>query len=112
MKKFVREVVAIIKGDDAEATGLKILRQADSALNTQIYSLRGDTMILEDSVTEAETNLKLALHNNGELITDRNLYVRNLLNAKNKLTEAKETLEIHLEKIKFLEEQQEEINED
>ena len=47
-KSFVKEVVAILKGDDAEATAQKILRQADSAFKTQIASLTGDTIALED----------------------------------------------------------------
>ena len=105
MKSFVKEVVAIISGDNAEATGQKILRQADSALKTQIASLNGDTISLEDKVEDAKEALRLARVNNGKLITDRNEYVRNLLNAKNALTDAEEALEIHLEKIAFLQEQ-------
>jgi exonuclease VII small subunit len=102
MKSFVKEVVAIIAGDNAEATGQKILRQADSALKTQIASLNGDTIALEDSIEDALEGLKLARVNNGKLITDRNQYVRNLLEAKNKLTDAQDALEAHLEKIAFL----------
>lgn len=105
MKSFVKEVVAIISGDNAEATGQKILRQADSALKTQIASLNGDTISLEDKVEDAKETLRLARVNYGKLITDRNEYVRNLLNAKNALTDAEEALEIHLEKIAFLQEQ-------
>ena len=105
MKSFVKEVVAIISGDNAEATGQKILRQADSALKTQIASLNGDTISLEDKVEDAKEALRLARVNNGKLITDRNEYVRNLLNAKNALTDAEEAFEIHLEKIAFLQEQ-------
>lgn len=105
MKSFVREVVAIISGDNAEATGQKILRQADSALKTQIASLNGDTISLEDRVEDAKETLRLAKVNYGKLITDRNEYVRNLIFAKNALTDAEEALEIHLEKITFLQEQ-------
>jgi hypothetical protein len=102
MKSFVKEVVAILQGDNAEATGQKILRQADSGLKTQIASLNGDTIALEDSIEDALEGLKLARVNNGKLITDRNQYVRNLLEAKNKLTDAQDALEAHLEKIAFL----------
>ena len=102
MKSFVKEVVSILKGDDAEATGQKILRQADSALKTQIASLTGDTIALEDAVEDAKENLRLARVNNGVLITDRNQYIRNLLSAKNGLTNAEEALEAHAEKIAFL----------
>jgi hypothetical protein len=102
MKSFVKEVVAILQGDNAEATGQKILRQADSALKTQIASLNGDTITLEDTVEYAQENLRIARVNNGKLITDRNVYVRSLLEAKNKLTDAQDALEAHLEKIAFL----------
>jgi chromosome segregation ATPase len=105
MKSFVKEVVAIINGDNAEATGQKILRQADSALKTQIASLNGDTISLEDKLEESQEKLRLAKVNNGELITDRNQYVQNLINAKNQLTDSEENLENHLEKIAFLQEQ-------
>jgi N-methylhydantoinase B/oxoprolinase/acetone carboxylase alpha subunit len=105
MKSFVKEVVAIISGDNAEATGQKILRQADSALKTQIASLNGDTISLEDKVEDAQEALRLVRVNNGKLITDRNQYVRNLLDAKNALILSEETLEVHLEKIAFLQEQ-------
>lgn len=105
MKSFVKEVVAIISGDNAEATGQKILRQADSALKTQIASLNGDTISLEDRVEDAQEALRLARVNNGKLITDRNDYVRNLLIAKRSLIDAEEALEVHLEKIAFLQEQ-------
>lgn len=105
MKSFVKEVVAILKGDDAEATGQKILRQADSAFKTQIASLTGDTIGLEDKLEDAKENLRLARLNNGVVISDRNNYVRNLLNAKNALTEAEEELENHFAKLTFLQEQ-------
>ena len=105
MKSFVKEVVAILQGDNAEATAQKILRQADSAFKAQIASLNGDTIALEDRMEDAKEKLRLAKLNNGEQITDRNQYIRNLLNAKNALTEAEEVLEIHKETIEFLMEQ-------
>jgi hypothetical protein len=105
MKSFVKEVVAILKGDDAEATGQKILRQADSAFKTQIASLTGDTIALEDKLEDAVEALRLARLNNGKVISDRNSYVRNLLDAKNNVTSAEEALEAHNAKLVFLKEQ-------
>lgn len=107
MKSFVKEVISLIQGDNAEATAQKILRQADSALKTQLASLNGDTIALEDKVEDAIEALRLARLNNGQLITDRNQYVRDLLNAKNTLIQAEEALEAHKEKIAFLTEQHE-----
>lgn len=94
----------------AEATGQKILRQADSAIKSQIASLNGDTISLEDAVTSAKEAEDLALINNAQLITSRETYVRSLLTAKNKTTEAEEALKLHLEKIAFLNSKLEAIN--
>ena len=104
-KSFVKEVIAILKGDDAEATGQKILRQADSAFKTQIASLTGDTISLEEDVEEAKESLRLARLNNGELISNRNNYISNLLSSQNKLVDAEEALEAHFSKLNFLQEQ-------
>ncbi len=105
VKSFVKQFVAVIKGDDAQAQAQKVLRQADSALKSQIASLTGDTITLEDSVTAAKEKQVLASVNNGKSITDRAYYVSGLLTAKNSVTQAEEALKEHLEKITFLEAQ-------
>ena len=102
VKSFVKQFAAFVKGDDVEAQAQKVLRQADSALKSQIASLTGDTITLEDAVTAAEEKEQLATINNGKPITDRNYYVSGLLSAKNQVTIAQETLEAHQEKIAFL----------
>lgn len=102
MKSFVKEFVAKIKGDDAEALAQKALRQADSALKTQIATLTGDTITFEDRVEAAKEGQANARINGGNPITDRELYVENLLEAKNEVTEAEEALALHKEKIAFL----------
>jgi hypothetical protein len=104
-KSFVKEIVALLKGDDAEATGQKVLRQADSAFKTQIASLTGDTIALEDRLEDAKENLRLTRLNFGLQITDRNSYIRSLLDAKNLLTSTEEALEAHNAKLDFLREQ-------
>jgi hypothetical protein len=104
-KSFVKEIVALLKGDDAEATGQKVLRQADSAFKTQIASLTGDTIALEDRLEDAKENLRLTRLNFGLQITDRNSYIRSLLDAKNLLTSSEEALEAHIAKLDFLREQ-------
>jgi hypothetical protein len=103
VKSFVKEFAAILKGDNAEATAQKALRQADSALKTQIASLKGDTIVVEDALTTAQEVQALARVNNGKAITNREGYVRGLLDAKNNVTYAEEALKTHNEKIAFLE---------
>lgn len=104
-KSFVKEIISLLKGDDAEATGQKVLRQADSAFKTQIASLTGDTIALEDRLEDAKEALRLARLNNGQLIGDRNSYIRSLLQAQNVIVEAEEALEAHNNKLQFLREQ-------
>lgn len=104
-KSFVKEIVALLKGDDAEATGQKVLRQADSAFKTQIASLTGDTIALEDRLEDAKEALRLARLNNGQLIGDRNSYIKSLLQAQNVIVDAEEALEAHNNKLAFLREQ-------
>lgn len=102
VKSFVKQFVAVVKGDDAEAKGQKVLRQADSALQSQIASLKGDTITLEDKLLSAQEAQDLARVNNGNAIASREAYVRNLLDAKNNVTYAEEALKAHKEKIAFL----------
>ena len=103
MKSFVRQFIAVVTGDNAEAVAQKALRQADSALQSQIASLKGDTIGLEDAVTAAKEAEELATVNNGKTITNRESYVRGLLDSKNAVTVAEERLKDHKEKIAYLE---------
>ncbi|MEI6186953.1 MAG: hypothetical protein WCP46_00430 [Alphaproteobacteria bacterium] len=95
--------MAKIQGDDATAKAEKAFRQADSAIRTQVNSLKGDVIAKEDAVTEAQERQAEARINNGQPITNRDAYVRALLDAKNAVTKAEQDLEIHNAKIAFLE---------
>lgn len=112
MKSFVKEFIAVVVGDDATAKGEKVFRQASSALNTQIASLKGDLISKEDALEEAKDAQKLARVNKGNFITDRNDYVAQLLSAKNTVTQAEEALELHKKKIAFLESELASLNAD
>lgn len=105
VKSFIRQFAALIQGETAEVQAEKVYRQASSALNTQIASLGGDTIQMEDKVTDSKEALELARINHGKPITDRNSYVSQLLSKKNGVTIAEEELESHLTKIKFLQEE-------
>lgn len=103
VKSFVRQFIATVKGDDVQITAEKVFRQADSALRTQIASLKGDVIAKEDAVTEAKEARDQARINNGQKITNRDYYVEGLLSAKNNVTKAEQALKAHTEKIEFLE---------
>lgn len=102
VKSFVKQFVATVKGDDVTVKAEKAFRQASSALKSQISALEGDTINLEDKVTDNKEAQSLARINSGIPIADRENYVSRLLGAKNKVTEAEETLGTHLAKIDFL----------
>lgn len=102
---FVKQFIALVKGDEAEVRALKIWRQAESAFKVQIAALGGDLIRKEDAVTQAEENLSKRLVNNGNEITDRDAYIANLISAKESLKQAERQLAAHKETIAFLEEQ-------
>ena len=100
---FVDLVIALITGDDARATALKIQKKAKAALVAQIAVKKSVTLSLEDTVENCEEALITARLNGGNLITDTESYIRHLLVADNKLLTANRELTAHLDTIKFLE---------
>ena len=105
LNSFIKQFVAIVKGDDVEAQAQKAWRSAESALKTHIASAEGDIIALEDAVEQAKENLKEARVNSGYLIMDRQQYIENLIRAKNNLLVAEEELDTHMEHIAFLKEE-------
>ena len=101
---FVKSFLALVKGDTAEATALKIKDRSSNALKAQISNLDGDTMDFEECVTKAQEELEKATLNYGLEEFDKKQYVDKLLHTKNNLTNAEEALEVHLETIAFLKE--------
>lgn len=102
VKSFINEFISVIKGDDVQAKSEKVFRQVSSALNTHISNMNGDTINFEDKIAEAKENLTLVRYNKGEFVVNRDQYIRDLLAAKNSLTEAEEALEKHQAKLDFL----------
>lgn len=111
LKSFVATFVALVKGDDAEALAQKTLRRGDNALKSQIAACDGQEIDFEDRLAQAEENLQKALVNNGRDHFDKDTYIANILNAKNKLTEEQEAWDLHKEKTAFLKECLEAIQE-
>ena len=105
LNSFTKQFVAIIKGDDAEAKGLKNWRKAESGLKVQIASLNGDLIAKEDNVSTAQEYLDKARVNHGNDINDRDAYISELISAKEKLTKAEKELKAHKDTIAFLEEE-------
>ena len=77
---------------------MEVLREANLDFANQIQ-------YLEDRLEDAKENLRLTRLNHGLQITDRNSYIRSLLDAKNLLTSSEEALELHNAKLDFLREQ-------
>lgn len=99
-KLFLKEVVARLKGDDAEAKGAKIARKAVGAVEAQIASLKYKKVDLDGKVEEAEEAL-----NNAKFPTDfpskAEYYIENILEAQKALDQAKENVEANVAASKF-----------
>ena len=87
---FVKEVVARIKGDDAEVLGAKIARKAISAIEGQIAALQAKLVDAEDAVETATEQLKDAMYPS-VMITDNKAYCDAIVRAQDNL-QAKQTL--------------------
>ena len=99
---FVKEVIARLKGDNAEALGAKIARKAISSVEGQLAALKARQVDLEDQVEDAEEALKVAKFPI-EMITDNQGYVSNIRRKLDALEEAKTNLADVKESIKFFE---------
>lgn len=89
---FVKEVVARISGNDAEAIAQYNYRKATSALKSQIASAEAKIVDLESNLEEAETRYKDAIYC-ATKITDNSEYIRSIKYAKENVNKAKEELE-------------------
>jgi len=107
VKSFVKSFVALVQGDSAEAQAQKTFRQVQSALNTQIAVMTGDLVSKEEAVSDAQEAFGKAVINNGRELSsgDRTGYVRNLISAKNSVSNAQGELDEHKETLQFLKDQ-------
>jgi len=102
---FVKNVISILSGDNAEETGIKIQKRASAILSAQIAAKVAATLSLEDTVETLKLRLTEARLNSGQLIIDNNKYVQKLLDTQYELKVAENSLEEHLSDVTFLEEQ-------
>jgi sugar diacid utilization regulator len=105
MNTFVKQIIAMITGDTATETAMKIKRQAESALKVQIANREAETVNLESAVEDAKAEQLKAFVNYGktmETTEARAEYVRTLVSAEQRISDAEEALETHLTTLEFL----------
>lgn len=91
-KLFIKEVIARIKGDDAEVMATKIARKAMVAVESQIAALRSKEVDVESVVEDREealSNAKFPI----EQIRDSQEYIQGISSTQSELDEAKVELE-------------------
>ena len=103
VSSFIAQFKAVVNGDNASVKAEKAWRQANAAINSQIYTLKGKTVGLENEVDRKEESLASARVNGGQPIENDNYYVNNLISAKNNLALAEKELKKHNELVEFLE---------
>lgn len=91
-KTFIKEVIARLKGDDAEVKAAKISRKAISAVEGQLAALNSKKVDLENTVEDAAEFLNNAKYPI-ELISDNQSYIRGIEKAQKAYDEAVENLE-------------------
>lgn len=106
---FVKQFIALVKGDDAAALAESTKRKANAALTEKISKLTGDIVDREEAVKETEEALQKAKLNYGTAITSRPDYIATLLQAKVKHQEAIEALEETQYNLDFLKEMKKDI---
>jgi hypothetical protein len=95
-----KEIVARIKGDDAEATAAKVARKAISAFNAQIAAQEAKLVDDQTAVENAETALEDAIYVK-EVPTDNKAYCQTIVFAQSRLDNANATLKSTEESITY-----------
>lgn len=97
---FINQVIARLKGDNAEVLANKIARKGLSAVEGQLASLNSKRVDLESAVEDAEEAL-IAAKFPIELISSNEMYIKEILSAQNKLNNAKAELQATEEAIVY-----------
>lgn len=105
VSSFINQFMAAVKGDDAKVLAERNWRKANSALKSAIPSSEGETIRFEDELEAAKEALKKARVNNGEDITNSNLYITKILQARQAVEDTQENLELHMKKVASLNEE-------
>lgn len=101
-KLFIAQVVAKLKGDDAEAKAAKNARKALSAVEGQLAALRAREVDLENNVEDANEALNNAKFPT-ELITSNTYYIASIQKAQSAYDTAVSSLDEVKESIVYFE---------
>ena len=88
LSSYMKEALAIIKGDTAEAIAAKNERKGKSAFDSQIAALKAKLVDDESAVEDAQERLKEAYYPS-HIISDAKYYVQNVVEREEALEYAK-----------------------
>jgi hypothetical protein len=103
INSFVSEVIARLKGDSPKAVAEKNFRMADSAINSQIATLKAKTVKDENMLEDAKEALKNAKYPT-DPIRDTEEYIRNIVTAQEAVDKAQKEADATIKSIKYFEE--------
>ncbi len=102
IKNSLKLFIAIMKGDDAEVAGLKVISKAESIFTAELSQLDYKKHELVDNLEKAEEHATKALVNFGKPDVDRETYLAAIYSADNAITTAKEEIAEHERLVKLI----------
>lgn len=90
-QNYVKEVLALLKGDDVKAIAAKNARKSISAIEGQLAALKAKEVDIENTIEDAQENLHLAKFQT-VLITDNQAYIKNIQKAQETFDQAEQEL--------------------
>lgn len=109
MSKFEEKFKSVVNADKSEIGAKKSWNIVNSAFVAKLALLNSELTELQFVKAEAEEKLESAKINSGENILNRDSYLINLVNCKNKLNDIENQITELEETIKFLTETYEEL---
>ena len=109
MSKFEEKFKALVSEDKSEMEAKRSWSVVESAFVSKLAILKSDLIGLEIEEEDVKDTLEKAKVNAGKVITDRTVYLQNLIGCKNQLSDIENKITELKETIKFLEETHEEL---
>lgn len=110
VSKFIKQTIALITGDDAEKTAVRIERKASVALKSELTLQEQEVVNFQEQLIDAEEAITAALSNNGDLITDSERYMERLIQLKEKAIQIEGEIENRELIVSYLQELQSRLN--